>query len=51
MASPRAGGGEPPSGKLAAAINAEFGSLAAFQQRFAAAAAGVQGSGYHSFSS
>jgi Fe-Mn family superoxide dismutase len=35
-----------PIGKLAAAINAEFGSFAAFQEKFAAAAAGRFGSGW-----
>jgi len=35
-----------PVGKLAAAIDAEFGSFAAFQEKFAAAAAGRFGSGW-----
>jgi Fe-Mn family superoxide dismutase len=35
-----------PVGKLAEAINADFGSFAAFQEKFAAAAAGRFGSGW-----
>ncbi len=35
-----------PVGKLAAAIDADFGSFAAFQEKFAAAAAGRFGSGW-----
>jgi Fe-Mn family superoxide dismutase len=37
---------QPPAGKLAAALEADFGSLDAFTSTFAAAAAGVQGSGW-----
>ena len=36
----------PPSGALAAAIDARFGSLEAMQKEFNATAAGVQGSGW-----
>ncbi|WP_336659355.1 superoxide dismutase [Leucobacter sp. USHLN153] len=39
------GGGEP-EGELAAAIKDQFGSFAAFQAQFAAAANGIQGSGW-----
>ncbi|MFI8526590.1 superoxide dismutase [Promicromonospora sukumoe] len=39
------GGGEP-DGELAAAIIDQFGSFAAFQAHFAAAATGIQGSGW-----
>ncbi|MEB4615052.1 superoxide dismutase [Leucobacter sp. M11] len=39
------GGGEP-EGELAAAIADQFGSFAAFQAHFAAAALGIQGSGW-----
>ncbi|MGW2095554.1 superoxide dismutase [Promicromonospora sukumoe] len=39
------GGGEP-DGELAAAITDQFGSLAAFKAHFAAAATGIQGSGW-----
>lgn len=41
---PKGGGG--PTGALAAAIDEAFGSFAAFQERFAAAAAGRFGSGW-----
>ncbi|MDO4718766.1 MAG: Fe-Mn family superoxide dismutase, partial [Propionibacteriaceae bacterium] len=37
---------EAPSGELAAKIEADFGSFAAFQAHFAAAALGLQGSGW-----
>ena len=36
----------PPSGALGDAINAEFGSLEAFQTKMSAISAGVQGSGW-----
>lgn len=39
------GGGEP-TGELAEAINRDFGSFAAFKEKFAAAAAGQFGSGW-----
>ena len=39
------GGGEP-DGELGAAITDQFGSFAAFQAHFAAAATGIQGSGW-----
>jgi Fe-Mn family superoxide dismutase len=38
--------GAEPTGELAAAINSTFGSLAAFKEKFAAAAAGRFGSGW-----
>jgi len=37
---------EPPSGAIEAAITEEFGSLEAFQTKFAATTAAVQGSGW-----
>ncbi len=40
------GGADAPGGELAAAINAAFGSVDAFKQRFAAAAVGRFGSGW-----
>ena len=39
-------GGGKPTGALAAAIDADFGSFDAFQKHFAAAALGLQGSGW-----
>jgi Fe-Mn family superoxide dismutase len=46
MAPADKGGGGSPSGPLGAAINAAFGSLDAFKEKFAAAAAGRFGSGW-----
>ncbi|GAQ87983.1 manganese superoxide dismutase [Klebsormidium nitens] len=46
LAPPAKGGGEPPSGPLAAALDQEFGSLDAFKSKFAATTAAVQGSGW-----
>jgi len=40
------GGGEPPSGKLANAIEKEFGSLEKFKEFFGKKASGIQGSGW-----
>jgi superoxide dismutase, Fe-Mn family len=40
------GGGGEPKGDLASAINSSFGSLAAFQEKFAAAGMGRFGSGW-----
>jgi len=40
------GGGGAPSGALAAAIDAEFGSFEAFKETFSAQTAAVQGSGW-----
>jgi Fe-Mn family superoxide dismutase len=40
------GGGDPPTGPLASAIDEEFGSLDAFKSKFAATTAAVQGSGW-----
>jgi Fe-Mn family superoxide dismutase len=37
---------EPPSGQLAAALDAQFGSLDSFVSKFNAATAAVQGSGW-----
>jgi Fe-Mn family superoxide dismutase len=39
-------GGDKPTGELGAAIDDAFGSFDAFQARFAAAATGIQGSGW-----
>lgn len=46
LAPTSAGGGEPPSGNLAKAIDASYGSLESFKEKFNAALAGVQGSGW-----
>jgi len=40
------GGGEPPSGALAKAIDGSFGSLNGFKEKFNTALAGIQGSGW-----
>ncbi|KAI9838271.1 MAG: hypothetical protein M1819_005539 [Sarea resinae] len=40
------GGGDPPSGELASAIDKAYGSLDAFKTQFNAALAGIQGSGW-----
>ncbi len=40
------GGGEPPKGELATAINKQWGSLQKFIEKFNATAAPVQGSGW-----
>ena len=40
------GGGEPPSGRLAKAIDESYGSLDAMKEKFNAALAGIQGSGW-----
>ena len=40
------GGGEPPSGPLADAINQIYGDLGQFKARFNTALAGIQGSGW-----
>ena len=40
------GGGEPPSGELARAIDGAYGSLDAMKEKFNAALAGIQGSGW-----
>ncbi|GAB3464258.1 superoxide dismutase [Kineococcus endophyticus] len=39
-------GGDKPTGELAAAIDADFGSFDGFQKHFAATALGIQGSGW-----
>ena len=46
LAAPKEGGGEPPTGALADAINAQFGSLDAFVAKFNSQTAAVQGSGW-----
>jgi superoxide dismutase len=46
LAPSKQGGGEPPQGKLAAAINDSYGSLESFQEKFNTALAGIQGSGW-----
>lgn len=46
LAPKSAGGGEPPSGKLSKAINETYGSLDSFKEKFNAALAGIQGSGW-----
>jgi len=40
------GGGEPPSGGLAKAIDSHYGSLDAMKEKFNTALAGIQGSGW-----
>jgi Fe-Mn family superoxide dismutase len=40
------GGGEPPSGALSKAIDDSYGSLDALKEKFNAALAGIQGSGW-----
>ena len=40
------GGGEPPSGPLAKSIEQHYGDLAKFKEKFNAALAGIQGSGW-----
>lgn len=46
LAPKSAGGGEPPSGALGKAIDTSFGSLDALKEKFNAALAGIQGSGW-----
>lgn len=46
LAPKNTGGGKAPEGSLAAAINAEFGSLAAFIEALNAKANAIQGSGW-----
>ena len=46
LAPKKSGGGEPPSGKLAEAIQSRWGGLDAFKSQFNTALAGVQGSGW-----
>eukprot|EP00736_Rhodelphis_marinus_P009918 Rmarinus@m.23919 len=46
LAPPKEGGGAPPSGDLADAINKQWGSLDKFQETFSAQTAAVQGSGW-----
>ena len=40
------GGGEPPKGNLAKAIETSYGGLDGFKEKFNAALAGIQGSGW-----
>ncbi|EGE00252.1 superoxide dismutase [Trichophyton tonsurans CBS 112818] len=46
LAPKNSGGGEPPSGALAKAIDESFGGLESFQKTFNTALAGIQGSGW-----
>jgi len=46
LAPPKSGGGAPPSGTLATALNEQYGNLDRFIEKFNTAAAGVQGSGW-----
>lgn len=46
LAPKSAGGGEPPSGALGKAINDTYGSLDSLKEKFNAALAGIQGSGW-----
>ena len=46
LAPKSAGGGEPPSGALAQAIDSTYGSLGEFQNKVNTALAGIQGSGW-----
>ena len=46
LAPPSQGGGAPPTGKLAKAIDARFGSFEEFKSRMSAATVGIQGSGW-----
>lgn len=46
LAPKSAGGGEPPSGSLAEAINGAYGGLDNFKKTFNTALAGIQGSGW-----
>ena len=46
LAPKSSGGGEPPSGALSKAIDSSFGSLDAMKEKFNAALAGIQGSGW-----
>jgi superoxide dismutase, Fe-Mn family len=46
LAPQNAGGGEPPSGALGKIINENYGSFRGFQDKFIAALAGIQGSGW-----
>ncbi|KAI5810512.1 Fe-Mn family superoxide dismutase [Pyronema omphalodes] len=46
LAPKKLGGGEPPSGELAAAINEQWGSFDGFKKTFNGYLAGIQGSGW-----
>jgi len=46
LAPKNAGGGEPPSGELAKAIDTQFGGLEELKKKFNVALAGIQGSGW-----
>ena len=46
LAPKSSGGGDPPSGALAKAIDSSYGNLDALKEKFNAALAGIQGSGW-----
>src|SRR3978361_1045784 len=46
LAPKNSGGGEPPSGELAKAIDTTYGGLEDFKKKFNTALAGIQGSGW-----
>ena len=46
LAPKNSGGGEPPSGELAKAIDTSYGSLEDMKKKFNTALAGIQGSGW-----
>ncbi|KAJ9605511.1 Superoxide dismutase [Mn], mitochondrial [Cladophialophora chaetospira] len=46
LAPKNSGGGEPPSGELAKAIDTTYGNLEDFKKKFNTALAGIQGSGW-----
>ena len=46
LAPKSSGGGEPPSGALASAIEESYGGLDSFKTKFNTALAGIQGSGW-----
>ena len=46
LAPSKAGGGEPPSGALAQAIDSTYGSLDEFKNKMNTALTGIQGSGW-----
>lgn len=46
LAPSNAGGGEPPSGALAQAIDSTYGNLEEFKNKMNTALAGIQGSGW-----
>jgi superoxide dismutase, Fe-Mn family len=46
LAPKKQGGGEPPAGALSTAIGEKYGDLEKFKEKFNAALAGIQGSGW-----